>query len=106
MFDVIPGNEKKKKKSECALWRAHRRIWDRLLSPSLAIECQGLRKTYSSIYTEKAIHLHEWQNQAGLRSHHTNIQCQKTVAKSGWVWCRSITPGQVVIQVKKAADIF
>lgn len=47
MFDVIPGNEKKK--NECASWRAHRRIWDRLLSPSFAIECQGLRETYSSI---------------------------------------------------------
>lgn len=46
MFDVIPEMKKKK---ECAPWGAHRRIWDRLFSPSLAIECQGLRKTYSSI---------------------------------------------------------
>lgn len=42
-----------------------RKIWDKIFSPSLVIELQGLRQNYSSIQIEKTIHLHSWKNQPG-----------------------------------------
>lgn len=95
------------KKRESAPWGPHRKVWDRLLSPSLAIGCQGLRKNDSSIQIEKEINLHGWKNQAGHRFLHRNMQCQKTVAQRGQVWCKNAISSQAVIQVKRQqTDIF
>lgn len=100
MFDVITWTWNEKK-------GPHRKVWDRLLSPSLAIECQGLRKNDSSIQIEKEINLHGWKNQAGLRFLHRSTQCQKTVAQCGQVWCKNTIRSQAVIQVKRQqTDIF